>query len=168
MTPGSAPRRLRRRTWLLAAAAAVLVIAAAVTVLVIRLAGGSTIDTSGVTEVQITVFQSIPPPDTIEVTLQSDSSVAAFDALLQSHGIGVNGSSTENLLPGCTGGVETTIVLTRSGGGSTTLSDYACGGSSGSNLNGDVSGFISAVDSGYLDCPGRGWGTQSVGSCPGT
>jgi len=156
-------RRGRRRLWF-AAAAALVVVAALVTVLVIRLVGGGGLDTSGITRAQITVFQAIPPPDTIQVTLESSPAISAFDQLVQADGIGV-GSSSNDLVPGCAGGVMTTIVLTRAQGAPTTLQLYSCGGTVGSNLTGDVTAFLSAVSSQYVDC--RGWGSQSLGSCPG-
>jgi len=159
------PGRARRRLWITAAAACVAVLAG-VAVLVLRLLGGASLDTSGITGVQITVFQSIPPPDTIRVSLETGASITAFDQLVQDHGIGVVGTS-DDLVPGCAGGVMTTILLTRDRQAPTTLEYYSCGGTTGSNLTGDASGFISAVAARYIDCAGRGWGSQSVGSCPG-
>jgi hypothetical protein len=110
-------------------------------------ANTSALDTTGLTKVEISSFQALPPPlGTRQAVLISPASVTAFRQSIASHHIGMTAQVTGS--DGCTGGIEYTIVLHRSGGEpSTTLNAYACGGQITGDLSGDVSGFLSYVDS---------------------
>jgi hypothetical protein len=103
---------------------------------------GSPVDTSGVTQVQMSSYQALPPPSgSAQAVLTSAGSLATFRKAMASDGIGLSTTSTSS--NGCTGGIEYTIVLIRSGGkASTKLDAYDCGGQITGNITGNVSGFL--------------------------
>ena len=108
---------------------------------------GGTIDTTDLTKVELSSYQSLPPPfGSAQAVLTSPASLASFSGSLVSHHIGVTGGATANA--GCSGGIQYTIVMEWSGGRPVmTLSAYDCGGQVTSNMSGDVSGFLAYVSS---------------------
>lgn len=108
---------------------------------------GGSLDTSDLTKVEMSSAQALPPPyGSAQAVLSSAGSLATFQQELASHHIGVTSQATSG--DGCTGGIQYTIVLDRSGGKpATTLSAYDCGGQITGNVTGDVSGFLSYVSS---------------------
>ena len=106
---------------------------------------GSPVDTSNLTQVQMSSSQALPPPyGSAQAVLTSATSLATFRKAMSSDGIGLSGTTTSS--DGCAGGTEYTIVLVRSGGkGSTTLNAYDCGGQITGNMTGNVAGFLDYV-----------------------
>jgi hypothetical protein len=106
---------------------------------------GSPVDTSNLTQVQMSSSQALPPPyGSAQAVLTSATSLATFRKAILSAGIGLSGTTTSS--GGCAGGIQYTIVLVRSGGkGSTTLNAYDCGGQITGNMAGNVSGFLDYV-----------------------
>ena len=106
---------------------------------------GSPVDTSNLTQVQMSSSQALPPPyGSAQAVLTSATSLATFRKAMSSDGIGLSGTATSS--DGCAGGTEYTIVLVRSGGkGSTTLNAYDCGGQITGNMTGNVAGFLDYV-----------------------
>jgi hypothetical protein len=106
---------------------------------------GSPVDTSNLTQVQMSSSQALPPPyGSAQAVLTSATSLATFRKAMSSNGIGLSGTTTTS--DGCAGGTQYTIVLVRSGGkGSRTLNAYACGGQITGNMDGNVSGFLDYV-----------------------
>jgi len=102
----------------------------------------STLDTTGLTEVQIVESRPLPPPyDTAQAILDSPADLASFAQLAQQHHIEVS-VITQQLQPGCTGGAEYTITVERADGSQTVLTLDECGGQSAGNIAGDATGFI--------------------------
>jgi hypothetical protein len=106
---------------------------------------GSPVDTSNLTQVQMSSSQALPPPyGSAQAVLTSATSLATFRKAISSNGISLSATTTSS--DGCAGGTQYTIVLVRSGGkGSTTLNAYACGGQITGNMAGNVSGFLDYV-----------------------
>ncbi len=117
-------------------------------------AGCSTpVDTSGLTRVEMSSAQALPPPyGSAQAVLTSASSLAAFRKALTSDGIGLSGTTTSSA--GCTGGIRYSVVLIRSGGrASTTLDAYDCGGQITGNMAGNVSAFLAYVSAQLVAAP---------------
>jgi len=106
--------------------------------------GTATVDTTGLTEVQISSSQALPPPyGQHQTTLTSAASLAQFARLVSDNHIGVG--STSGSSGACTGGIQYTIVvMARSG--TTNLSAYDCANQISGNMSGNVSGFISGLE----------------------
>ena len=86
-----------------------LPILVAASALLVTACGGSTVDTAGLTRVQISSYQSLPPPyGSRQATLTSPSSLTAFQQAIAQDRIGMSGSSTVST--GCTGGIQYTVM----------------------------------------------------------
>jgi hypothetical protein len=106
--------------------------------------GGGSVDTSNLTQVQLSSSQALPPPyGQYQTTLTSAASLATFQQEMASNKIGESSGTANG--GGCAGGIQYTIVLVRSGQSSTTLSAYDCGGQITGNMTGDVAGFIAYI-----------------------
>jgi predicted small secreted protein len=122
-----------------------LPILVAASALLVTACGGSTVDTAGLTRVQISSYQSLPPPyGSRQATLTSPSSLTAFQQAIAQDRIGMSGSSTVST--GCTGGIQYTVIMDRGGAASTTLSEYSCAEQLTGNMTGDVAAFLTYLD----------------------
>ncbi len=118
---------------------------AAAALLLVTACGGSIVDTSGLTRVEISTYQALPPPfGSKQATLTSPSSLANFQKAIAADHIGVSASTT--LGTGCAGGIQYTVVMDTGGETSTTLSEYSCADQLTGNMTGDVSGFLTYLD----------------------
>jgi hypothetical protein len=106
--------------------------------------GGQILDTSGLTQVDISyVPGDAPCGGQWSATLISPASLHEFADLVASHGVGV--TATPNAT--CTGAASYSMVLIR-GDSRTSIDETECPSPSG-DLSGDVSGFLGALTSGF-------------------
>ena len=107
-----------------------------------------TVDTNGITEVDVTSSTALPPPSGQQQRkLTGASDIARFKQAITAHSITVVPDSS-NSTSGCTGGVDYTITIIRGGSGSQPgLDAYECGGAISGNIAGsDVPGFLTDMD----------------------
>jgi hypothetical protein len=137
---------LRHKPWLggrhrIAASVALTVFSAAAATFTAPWASASTVPTTGLTLVQVTSHEALPPPyKPGSVFLKTSASLAAFAAKLHSDNIGVHLPPTGP--DGCTGGTRYTAEVTYKTGHKTFLDEYECAGAVSGNLTGNVKPFL--------------------------
>jgi hypothetical protein len=110
------------------------------------LAGASTVPTAGLTMVQVTSHQALPPPyKPGDVFLKTETSLAEFGGRLRADHVGTHLPPTGP--GGCAGGTRYTVEVTYKTGHKDFLSAYECGGSVTGNLTGNVKAFVKYLSS---------------------
>jgi len=99
--------------------------------------------TVGITAVDITIDQALPPPYTPKhVHLTAPAALAAFQQSLTSRHL----SYSSTFGPTCTGGTNYTVVISKNSQ-QTKLTAYVCGGTVEGNVSGDLAGFVADLNS---------------------
>jgi hypothetical protein len=101
--------------------------------------------TTGLTKVDISSYQALPPPNgKHHAVLTSRSDLSSFAGEVASDHIGLTSRKSAG---GCAGGTEFTVVMSRQNDSAVTLTAYSCGGSITGTMSGDVRQFISYLKS---------------------
>jgi hypothetical protein len=104
-------------------------------------AGAATVPATGVTLVQVTSHQALPPPyKPGDVFLKTEASLAEFAGTLRADHVGTHLPPTSS--GGCTGGTRYTVEVSYKTGHKVFLDAYECGGSVTGNMTGDVKAFV--------------------------